>query len=306
MNKYFNDALLKLKNTYHMDVLTDVFSAMHDRVILFADRSDPKNIILEVLSGNLEIIGFDDHNSIKLSEIFDVFEYDNKYGEIAGKLEYFQGIYQQINDFSEPKDISFPIMNKGVRKWLRFNIFPSPKNPKIVVFTIMDVTRLHTQEEETFGKTHIDSLTKLFNKYTFDYHYGLMYALPGFHVMYIDLDNFKDINDKKGHVIGNEFLKAVGGLLKKYESADKHFYRIGGDEFIGLLIGSTQEIQKLSAEIVEGCRKLKITDVDVPLTLSMGVMKASKSVDLARKADDLMYQVKNMGKNNFLYAIEKE
>jgi len=287
-----------------MDVVNDIFLTLLDRVVLYADRSKPENINLEVISGNLEIIGFEDDHSINLLKFFEAFDYDNMYGKIAGRMEYFQGVFNEVYDFSKPKDISFPIIHNDSRKWLRFNIFPSPKHADISIFTITDVTKLHTQEEETFAKTHLDSLTGLFNKYTFDYHYGLMYLLPDFHVMFMDLDNFKNINDQFGHPIGDLCLIAFSNLLKRFEDKNQRFYRLGGDEFVSLLTGSTESIKSLAANIVEQTRNLKIASYDIHLSISMGVMKATKSEALAEKADRLMYQVKNGGKNNFLYEIE--
>lgn len=303
-NKYFLEATYRLKKDYQLDVIEDILLARQEHVVLFADCSNPFNIELEVVSGSLAVIGFEDSKSIKLSTLLSYFDYNNSYGYIAGREAYFQGVYQQLHDFRTPKDVSFPILYNGVRKWLRFNIYPSAKHEHISIFTVTDVTVLHTQEEETFFKTHTDSLTQLFNKYTFDYHYGLKYLKPGFHVMFMDLDNFKSINDRYGHTIGNQCLIEFATLLKKYQSNDNHFYRLGGDEFIGLMVGSSDEILSISHKIIQDIRQLKILNTDIKLTVSMGVMKATKSEDLARKADSLMYEVKSSGKDNLLYAIE--
>jgi diguanylate cyclase (GGDEF)-like protein len=303
-NKYFNDASNRLKGDFQLDVIEDILLARQERIVLFADCKNPLDVELEVVTGSLDVIGFEDAKSIKLSTILGAFDYNNSYGYVAGKEAYFQGVYQELHDFKTPKDVSFPILHNGVRKWLRFNIFPSTKQEHISIFTVTDVTVLHTQEEETFYKTHTDSLTQLFNKYTFDYHYGLKYYKPDFHVMFMDFDNFKNINDHYGHSIGNVCLVEFGKLLKSLQYNDNHFYRLGGDEFIGLLIGSSEEILALSNKIMDGVRHLKILDTDIRLTISMGVMKATKSEDLARKADSLMYEAKAMGKNHFLYAIE--
>lgn len=304
-NKYFESAATKLKSHYALDVIEDVLLARQERIIMFADCSDPSNIELQVITGSLEILGFEDTPSIKLSMILSAFDYDNSYGYVAGKEAYFRAIYNQLHDYSQVHDVSFPILYKGVRKWLRFNYFPSAKLSNIVIFTVMDVTQPHMQEEETFLKTHTDSLTQLFNKYTFDYHYGLKYMKPGFHVMFMDLDNFKDINDRYGHTIGNLCLSKFASILKTLQTDQNHFYRLGGDEFIGLLVGSPEEIQSLADRIMLATRTLKIEGTDIQLTLSMGVMKATKSNDLARKADSLMYKVKASGKNNYLYRIEE-
>jgi len=303
-NRYFLQASQRLKNDYEIDVIEDILLARVKHIILFTDCSNPSDITLEVVVGSLTFIGFEDLKSIKLSTILGYFDYDNSYGYIAGREVYYQSIYQQLYDFKTAKDISFPIIYKGVRRWLRFNIFPSSKHENIIIFTVTDVTPVLRQEEKIYYKTHTDSLTQLFNKYTFDHHYGLKYNKPGFHVMFMDIDNFKNINDTYGHTMGNQCLIELGKVLKKYQNDVNHFYRLGGDEFVGLLIGSADEIESMSHIIINEIRELKIQDTDIKLTVSMGIIKATKSEDLARKADSLMYVVKTSGKNNLLYKVE--
>jgi len=303
-NKFFLKASQRLKKDYQIDVIEDILLARIEHVIMFADCSNKSDIELEVVIGSLTYIGFEDVSSIKLSTILEYFDYANSYGYVAGREAYYQSIYQKIHDFKSTKDISFPIIYNGVRRWLRFNISPISKHENISVFTVTDVTTVLAQEEKIYYKTHTDSLTQLFNKYTFDHHYGIKYFRPGFHVMFMDIDNFKNINDTYGHTVGNECLIELGKLLKKYQSKDNHFYRLGGDEFIGLLIGDGDEIESMSHNILNEIRNLKIQDTDIKLTVSMGVIKATKSEDLARKADSLMYVVKSSGKNNLLYKIE--
>lgn len=303
---YFQDAKKKLKEKYQVDVVDDILLNFQDKVICYADHSDPDKVELEVISGSLENIGFDDKKKIELSEIISHFDYSNEYGKVAGRMDYFKQVHRKIYDFANARDVSFPILYNGIRKWLRFNIYPILKNPNISVFTMMDVTKLHTEEEKTYAKTHTDSLTKMFNKYTFDYHYGRVYLLPGFHVMYLDIDDFKDINDTYGHDVGDEYLKAIADILKSFESEYNVFYHLGGDEFLGLLNGSTKQIKTLAKTIINKIREIKISGRKVNLTVSMGVVKATKSVDVARKADNLMYKVKEGGKDNFLYEIEKD
>ncbi|MFP4478927.1 MAG: GGDEF domain-containing protein [Candidatus Izemoplasmatales bacterium] len=305
-NKYFKDISEKLNKEYNLDVVNDVLLSCPNKVILYTDSSKSKDLELFVISGNLRQLGFEDKESIKLSEFFDVFDFDNKYAFINGKNEYFQEIYHQFNNYSKALEVSFPIRFKENRRWLRFDIFPSPKLAHILVVTIKDVTELHNQEEETFRKTHIDSLTTLYNKYTFDYHYGKVYLDPGFHVMYIDIDDFKKINDQYGHIIGNQLLIEFGHLLKILETEKMRFYRLGGDEFVGLLVASTEEVKELIDIIFNQIKKIKLPESDDHLKISMGVMKATESNDLAKKADKLMYKVKSSGKNGYLYEVESD
>jgi len=294
----------KLKKEYHIDLVWDMLLADPNQVVLIANRKASDHILLEIVSGQLETIGFKNKNSIYLSEILQAFDHNNKYGKINGKKEYYEGIYQQIYDFTKPTEVSFPILIGKTRKWLRLNIFNSPKASHLSLFVFKDITKLHTREEDIFYKTHIDSLTNLYNKYTFDHHYGRVYKKEGFHVMFMDIDNFKEVNDQYGHIVGNQYLNAFAKLLKSLENRDNYFYRLGGDEFVGLLVGTDQEIKDMAERILKGIQEIKVGRSDVTLTVSMGVMKATQSIDLAKKADDLMYKVKRSGKNNYRYVVE--
>jgi len=305
-NKYYKGVEKNLREKYNLDLYEDIFLMQQDLIIAFLDTSDLNHLNLEIICGNLELIAFDDQPSILLSTIMDAFDYNNTYGKVAGRDKYYQQIHDQIYDFSKNRDVSFPIIHNGIRKWIRFNLFPSIQHNNIEIVYITDVTKLHTQEEETFGKSHIDSLSNLFNKYTFDYHYGQMYLLPGFHVMFMDIDNFKILNDTQGHVIGNYALRAFAKILDNISSDYARFYRLGGDEFVGLIIGSSDEVKQMANQIIEQTRMIKIDQTIAKITVSIGVMKANQSQDLARKADQLMYKAKASGKNQFIYEIEKE
>jgi diguanylate cyclase len=304
-NKYYKCAEEKLRAKYNLDLYEDIFLMQKDLIISFIDTSNLNYLNLEIICGNLELIAFDDQPSILLSTILDAFDYNNTYGKVAGREKYYQQIYNQIYNFSKIRDVSFPIIHNGIRKWIRFNLFPSIKHSHIEIVYITDVTKLHTQEEETFGKSHIDSLTNLFNRYTFDYDYGQIYLLPGFHVMFMDIDNFKVFNDKHGHHTGNYVLQTFAKILENISNNRTRFYRLGGDEFVGLIIGSTDEVKYMANQIIEQTRMIEINQGNAQITVSIGVMKANKSQDLARKADQLMYKAKSMGKNQFIYEIEE-
>jgi len=305
-NKYYKGVEKNLREKYELDLYEDIFLMQQNLIISFLDTSNLNHLNLEIICGNLELIAFDDQPSILLSTIMDAFDYNNTYGKVAGRDKYYQQIHDQIYDISKNRDVSFPIIHNEIRKWIRFNLFPSIKHSHIEVVYITDVTSLHTQEEETFGKSHIDSLTNLFNKYTFDHHYGQMYLVPGFHVMFMDIDNFKVLNDTQGHVVGNHVLQEFAKILESISNDRNRFYRLGGDEFVGLIIGSDEEVKHMSNLIIEQTRMIKINQKNAKMTVSMGVMKANQSQDLARKADQLMYKAKSMGKNQFIYEIEKE
>jgi len=303
-NRYFDLATEELKKKYDIDIIFDVILGRKDRVLLYGDISDKNRIEMKVISGTLEYIGLPNGQSFMLSELLNHIDLANKYAELSGKGKYLDYVYGELFNFHKEIDITFPVFIEKKRKWLRFNNFPVEKNKNVVTFFVTDVTELLDKEEELYEKTHKDALTNLYNKYSLDFHYGQRYHLPNFHALYLDLDNFKIMNDAYGHASGNEFLRKFSIILKTHETEKNKFYRIGGDEFVGLLFESEEKIRDITKNILEETRKIQIPNCDKNVTVSIGIIQATKREDVIRKADDVLYKVKANGKDNYLYEIE--
>lgn len=124
---------------------------------------------------------------------------------------------------------------------------------------------------------------------------------------YLDLDNFKSVNDTMGHAAGDGLLKAVVDCAKANLRATDIFARIGGDEFC-LLVPNCDEnnakniVAKLNGKLMEVAKKNQW-----PVSLSIGVITvgdpACSAEDIIRKADKLMYQVKGEGKNDIVFEL---
>jgi len=126
-----------------------------------------------------------------------------------------------------------------------------------------------------------------------------------FTIAYIDLDNFKYVNDTNGHFVGDELLKCVGQVLKTGLRESDMAARMGGDEFAVFFPAmkestSKQVIEKLHAALLEEMGKN-----NWPVTFSIGVVTYLEPLanirEMVKKADDLMYQVKKSGKNNICH-----
>lgn len=125
-----------------------------------------------------------------------------------------------------------------------------------------------------------------------------------FHVVYIDADSFKKVNDAMGHFVGDEFLKFISSRMK--EAIDSHdlIGRIGGDEFAYIIqrdIEKNQvmcEVEKLR-EIFQTPFKLRTTEI--VMTASFGIASYPEDGDtiikLLKNADMSMYKAKELGKN---------
>jgi diguanylate cyclase (GGDEF)-like protein len=125
-------------------------------------------------------------------------------------------------------------------------------------------------------------------------------------VMFLDLDNFKNINDSFGHDAGDRLLQAVAQRLVKTLRSSDTVARLGGDEFAVLIEGVSiiAEVDQAAASLVEA--------LDQPFTLSATEVRVSASIGVAlstpqagaeallSKADIAMYHAKSSGKNRFV------
>ena len=122
--------------------------------------------------------------------------------------------------------------------------------------------------------------------------------------IYMDLDNFKTVNDTLGHVAGNELLKIIGDLLRSTANDLENVARLGGDEF-GLLLpysNSIQEVSDFVNRIINLFNKpLIISNKEFHLTASIGIAiypDDGKDFNaLMKSADIAMYYAKEQGKN---------
>jgi diguanylate cyclase len=122
-------------------------------------------------------------------------------------------------------------------------------------------------------------------------------------LVFIDLDNFKDVNDRYGHKVGDGMLETVSQILHVATRSTDTPARLGGDEFVILLPDTSQQEAVLIAHrILEATAVITtLPDSELSLTLSIGVACASPEMeDVAawlKAADDALYEAKRRGKN---------
>lgn len=146
-----------------------------------------------------------------------------------------------------------------------------------------------------------DKLTGLYNRNGYDALYPKLNLKNTAYVL-IDIDNFKKINDRYGHAVGDKVLKKVGTVLKKYFRSDDYLCRIGGDEFAILLADCNSEIASQLRDKGERINLvLQAKEGEIPsITLSIGVAFGDEHDDtdsLFKKADKALYQTKRSGRS---------
>ena len=125
-------------------------------------------------------------------------------------------------------------------------------------------------------------------------------------LLMIDIDNFKQVNDTKGHLFGDAFLAELASVLRGRTRSTDVVGRIGGDEFMVYLraIGTPQAAEKKAEQILETIRSLLADDklpivVSCSIGLSVGGPQSDYTV-LYRQADIALYQAKSRGKNQMV------
>ena len=174
-----------------------------------------------------------------------------------------------------------------------------------------DITERKALEEQLRQLAFHDSLTLLANRGLFRdrVQHSLTLAQRGRHqvaVMYVDLDNFKNVNDSLGHDTGDRLLQAVAQRLVKSTRFSDTVARLGGDEFAILLEGVTTsaEVETLAASLIEQIDQpfaLNATEVRVSASIGVAFSTQEASAEaLLSKADIAMYFAKAAGKNRFV------
>ena len=127
-------------------------------------------------------------------------------------------------------------------------------------------------------------------------------------VMFLDLDEFKQVNDNFGHLYGDELLRGVSERLQSCIRKSDLLSRLGGDEFIIVLsqIKTKQDVSIIAQKVIQAFEQpFKIYDQAVLITISIGISLYPSDTldkeDLIKKADIAMYRSKKSGKNGFMF-----
>ena len=120
-------------------------------------------------------------------------------------------------------------------------------------------------------------------------------------VMFIDIDNFKHINDTWGHDAGDECLKAIGQLAAAFGLQHNiTFYRYGGEEIVGICHAGKEVVSMLAQELLKQISALRVHhgSSDISLTASIGYAPICTDLPkMIQQADKAMYEAKKHGKN---------
>jgi len=234
-----------------------------------------------------------------------------------------------------PAEVEYRLVGyDGVTRWVWDRMHPRPRTegPLVVDGIVVDISERRLASEQLAEAqerlSHIayhDSLTDLPNRTLFQEHLeGALHRArdtgAAVAVFFVDLDNFKLINDSFGHASGDELLCAVAARLKNCTRASDTVARQGGDEFLILVpdVGAARSVPKIASpqdsaeEIAWKIRRVLqepfvVSGIEIYVTASLGIslfpFDAPDPETLLKHADVAMYEAKGEGRDRHrLYA----
>ena len=189
--------------------------------------------------------------------------------------------------------------------------------PTAYVAIYTDISQIKASQEQLAHLAHHDALTDLPNRVLFNER--LQHSLDRsarrggrVAVVFVDLDNFKNVNDSLGHLYGDKLLIEVAGILKSVLRSDDTVARIGGDEFTILIedVGERNALIMVVEKIIDAFdREFPLGGSVVRVTPSLGISispdDGKDAQTLMRNADAAMYRAKALGRNTYQFYTQE-
>lgn len=164
--------------------------------------------------------------------------------------------------------------------------------------------RLYEAQRRLAHQVYHDALTGLPNRLMFTERLDEAMLDGRFVLIFIDLDDFKEVNDRFGHAAGDDLLRAIAERLERCVRDTDTLARIGGDEFAILIDGEVEQLEGAAERLRVALRDpFALHGTSVRVKASMGLVRpgtegvAQTSDDLLRQADISMYAGKRLGKD---------
>ncbi len=274
-----------------------------DNIIIVTSKDEITNVNKKFLDF-FGITDFDEFISTKKS-IFDFFE--EEFGFISKEQITKQDSWiKYIKELSEIDRIVKIKDKMQEEKIFAVNVDYYENKCDYYVFSLTDITKLKEKSNLLEYQVSHDKLTGLFNRHKFDDIYSKEIKRAkryenDLSMLIFDLDNFKQVNDTYGHLIGDEVLREIADITLNSVREQDISVRWGGEEFLVLLpqtnlAGAVAAANKIRTSILAQAVSSKFLNI----TASFGVAQLLKNDDetsFMTRCDELLYEAKRTGKN---------
>ncbi len=227
---------------------------------------------------------------------------------------YFEFFRQVVSDGFGEDDFHVPHGRRHLAGWFQRRGVRSGTG---IAVTVRDVSEAHQQADTLAAMARTDALTGLPNRHWLnDYLPGALERARGsgqrLALLYIDLDNFKDVNDSLGHRTGDELLASVAANLRSVLRERDHLARIGGDEFTVIVedLGADNDASDVAGQLINAIGHLgpdspwRMFRMKGSIGISIFPTDANDVDTLLRAADIALYEAKSQGKNQYRHYNE--
>ncbi|MBR6381255.1 MAG: EAL domain-containing protein [Lachnospiraceae bacterium] len=226
----------------------------------------------------------------------------------------------ETGDFSKPDSGSFEIYYSEQQKWfdVLYKELEWVDGSRVMLISLYDITERRLYQKRIEQQAFTDFLTGLYNRMCCERDLARMIDQASETgekgaLVYLDLDDFKHINDGLGHQYGDVLLKSISSAMRSIKGIEDTCYRMGGDEFV-ILVPPDQfyRFEEILQEIrIVFERPWFLKDADYYCTSSIGTVTFPDNGDTVRdvikKADIAMYESKKSGKNRLSrYSEDQE
>jgi len=200
--------------------------------------------------------------------------------------------------------VSIMDMDEEVRSYKIDIIDVKESGHTIIIF--YEITDIVLEKEHYREKSLLDELTQLANRSMFNHRLDVeiqsaLHQHRELSLILFDLDHFKGVNDRHGHLVGDEVLRELSAKMRTLVQEDELLARWGGEEFVVLLPDTGVEGAKHLAEKMRHAIEKSHFAHGEELTCSFGISTLSEkdetSITLFRRADDALYTAKMRGRN---------
>lgn len=293
-----------------IDKLKVLFESFHEAIYIV----DKERKVLYFNPAATQISGFEQ------DEMINTFCFDDKLNHVddKGKKLCLDGcpLLENIKTNQIAEDFVYLHHKNGHRVRVHVRVIPYEENGEITgaieVFT--DVTEKNLLLEELLIQKKlslVDPLTGLFNRKFLHEEFPTlakgMLEDERLGVLFMDVDDFKNINDKHGHLIGDEVLKTISKTIQYNLKSNDFVVRYGGDEILVLLRNADQDNVEFVAEKLRILAKNSVSrgiKQEVKTTISVGATILDKKESLLQainRADHAMYLAKSQRNNQIVY-----
>ncbi|MBA2482825.1 MAG: EAL domain-containing protein, partial [Nitrosomonas sp.] len=235
---------------------------------------------------------------------------------------FYHSLWQQVYEKGSWQGEVWIRHKKGhvVPIWLSISTQQNASGKKNYYIGVMyDISEQKHYNERINFLAHYDALTLLPNRtlFTDRLQQSITYAKRNkfkFALLFIDLDDFKHVNDSRGHLIGDELLRKVATKLSSIMRATDTVFRLGGDEFT-ILTETENDINEdkvsyIATKVLDTISKpIDLSGEKVHISASIGITLYPDDGDdiesLLKHADMAMYRSKESGRNNFLFYTQE-